>query len=147
MFALATPLFTMNVYDRVVPNEALDTLYVLAAGMGVVFIFDALMKAIRTHLIEVAGKKSDVIMSSVLYEQAMGLRLENWPKSVGEFANTFQQFESVRAFFASTTVIALVDLPFTIVFLIVTKESYRRKKAKYREEPSFSPTENNEIFP
>ena len=119
LFAIATPLFTMNVYDRVVPNEAVDTLWVLALGIGVVFVFDALMKAIRTHLIEVAGRKSDVIMSSILFEQALGLRLESWPKSTGEFANTFQQFESIRAFFASATIVALVDLPFALIFLFV----------------------------
>jgi ATP-binding cassette subfamily C protein LapB len=119
LFVIATPLFTMNVYDRVVPNDALDTLWVLAVGVIIVFSFDALMRYIRTYLLEVAGKKSDVIMSSILYEQTMNLRMDQWPKSVGAFASNLRDFESIRNFITASTMATLVDIPFAIIFLIV----------------------------
>ena len=119
LFVIATPLFTMNVYDRVVPNDALDTLWVLAVGVLIVFAFDALMRFIRTYLLEVAGKKSDVIMSSILYEQTLNLRMDQWPKSVGAFASNLRDFESIRNFFTASTIATLVDLPFAVIFLIV----------------------------
>ena len=119
LFVVATPLFTMNVYDRVVPNDALETLWVLAIGIIVVFVFDTIIRFIRTYLLEVAGKKCDVIMSSILFEQALNLRMDHWPKSVGAFANNLRDFESIRNFFTSSTIATLVDLPFTLIFLIV----------------------------
>lgn len=119
LFVIATPLFTMNVYDRVVPNDALDTLWVLAVGVLIVFSFDALIRYIRTYLLEVAGKKSDVIMSSILYEQTLNLRMDQWPKSVGAFASNLRDFESIRNFFTASTIATLVDLPFAVIFLIV----------------------------
>jgi len=119
LFVIATPLFTMNVYDRVVPNDALDTLWVLAVGVLIVFTFDALIRYIRTYLLEVAGKKSDVIMSSILYEQTMNLRMDQWPKSVGSFASNLRDFESIRNFFTASTIATLVDVPFAIIFLVV----------------------------
>lgn len=119
LFVLATPLFTMNVYDRVVPNDAIETLWVLAIGVAIVYIIDVALRYIRTYLLEVAGKKSDVIMSSILFEQTMGLRMEVWPKSVGAFANNLREFESIRNFLTSATVATLVDLPFALLFLLV----------------------------
>ena len=119
LFVIATPLFTMNVYDRVVPNDALDTLWVLAVGVLIVFSFDALIRFIRTYLLEVAGKKSDVIMSSILYEQTLNLRMDQWPKSVGAFASNLRDFESIRNFFTASTIATVVDLPFAVIFLIV----------------------------
>ncbi|MFW2373070.1 MAG: type I secretion system permease/ATPase [Gammaproteobacteria bacterium] len=119
LFVIATPLFTMNVYDRVVPNDAIETLWVLAVGIMVVFAFDALMRYIRTYLLEVAGKKSDIIMSSILFEQSLNLRMDQWPKSVGAFANNLRDFESIRNFFTASTMATLVDLPFAIIFLII----------------------------
>lgn len=119
LFVIATPLFTMNVYDRVVPNDALDTLWVLAIGVMVVFAFDALIRYTRTYLLEVAGKKSDIIMSSILFEQTLNLRMDQWPKSLGAFANNLRDFESIRNFFTASTMATLVDLPFAVIFLIV----------------------------
>ncbi|MCK4865699.1 MAG: type I secretion system permease/ATPase [Gammaproteobacteria bacterium] len=119
LFVLATPIFTMNVYDRVVPNDAIETLWVLAIGVIIIFIMDVVLRFIRSYLLEIAGKKSDVIMSSILFEQVMGLRMSAWPKSVGAFANTLREFESIRNFFTSATIVTLVDLPFTFLFLIV----------------------------
>jgi len=119
LFVLATPLFTMNVYDRVVPNNAVETLWVLAIGVSIVYIFDTSLRFIRNYLLDVAGKKSDIIMSSIIFEQVMNLKMDQWPKSVGAFANRLGQFESIRSFFTASTLIALVDLPFSLLFLIV----------------------------
>ena len=119
LFVLATPLFTMNVYDRVVPNDAIETLWVLAIGVAIIYIMDVVLRFIRSYLLEIAGKKSDVIMSSMLFEHTLGLRMDAWPKSVGAFANTLREFESIRNFFTSATVVTLVDLPFALLFLLV----------------------------
>ena len=81
MFVLATPLFTMNVYDKVVPNDALETLWVLAAGIVTIYLFDTVLRFVRTYLLEIAGKKSDVIMSSILFSQVLNLKLSQWPQS------------------------------------------------------------------
>lgn len=119
LFALASPLFVMNVYDRVVPNHALETLWVLAIGIGIVFSFDFLMKTLRAYFIDVAGKRSDVILSSTIFEKIMGIKMEFRPTSVGVFANNFHEFESFRDFLTSATLATLIDLPFLFVFLLV----------------------------
>lgn len=119
LFVVATPLFTMNVYDRVVPNDAIETLWVLAVGVALVYAFDAVIRFARTYLLEVAGKKSDIIMSSILFEQTLNLRMDQWPKSLGAFANNLRDFESIRNFFTASTIATLVDLPFAIIFLVV----------------------------
>ncbi|WP_235528093.1 type I secretion system permease/ATPase [Candidatus Berkiella cookevillensis] len=119
IFAIASSLFVMNVYDRVVPNNATDTLTVLAIGILVVFCFDFLMKMLRGYFIDIAAKKTDVLISSNIFEQMMGVRMESRPESVGNFANNMQQFESFRDFFTSTTISALIDLPFVFFFLII----------------------------
>ncbi len=119
LFVLATPLFTMNVYDRVVPNHATETLWVLAIGVGAIYVFDTFLRFIRNYLLEMSGKKCDVIMSSIIFEQVMNLRMDLWPKSIGSFASRLNQFESIRNFFTSATLITLVDLPFSLLFLAV----------------------------
>ncbi|WP_373091688.1 type I secretion system permease/ATPase [Zhongshania sp.] len=118
-FVVATPLFTMNVYDRVVPNDAIETLWVLAIGVLLIYAFDMALRFLRTYFLEVSGKKSDVIMSSIIYEQVMNLKMSEWPRSVGAFANNLREFESIRSFFTSSTISALVDLPFSILLLIL----------------------------
>jgi len=120
LFVLATPLFTMNVYDRVVPNGAIETMWVLAIGILSVHFFDMILKLIRTYFLENAGKKSDVIMSSILFNKVMNLKMEVKPKSVGSFANNLKEFDSIRNFITSSSVSALIDLPFILIFLAVT---------------------------
>tara|TARA_B100000809_G_scaffold265675_1_gene325261 strand:- start:896 stop:3109 length:2214 start_codon:yes stop_codon:yes gene_type:complete len=119
IFALANPLFVMNVYDRVVPNEALETLWVLAIGVLLVYGFDAVLKTLRGYFIEVAGKKSDVLLSAYIFERVLGGRLCDKPASVGAFASQLREFETVRNFITSSTMIAFVDLPFALLFILV----------------------------
>ncbi|MBF0255794.1 MAG: type I secretion system permease/ATPase [Gammaproteobacteria bacterium] len=119
IFALASPLFMMNVYDRVVPNNAEETLWVLAIGITTVYVFDILIKMLRGYFIDVAGKKTDIRVSSAIYERVMGIKMSARPSSVGAFANNLREFEAVRDFITSATITTLIDLPFIIIFLVV----------------------------
>ena len=117
VFAIAAPMFTRLVYDKVVPNLAFETLGVLASGIFVVFLFDLLLKLMRSYFIDVAGKKSDILISSKLFSKVLGIRMEAKPASVGAFAKNLQEFESIREFFTSATIGSLIDLPFALMFL------------------------------
>ncbi|MFA0015011.1 type I secretion system permease/ATPase [Vibrio lentus] len=117
VFAIAAPMFTRLVYDKVVPNLAFETLWVLASGIFVVFLFDLLLKLMRSYFIDVAGKKSDILISSKLFSKVLGIRMEAKPASVGAFAKNLQEFESIREFFTSATIGSLIDLPFALMFL------------------------------
>jgi len=119
LFVLATPLFTMNVYDRVIPNNAQETLMVFTIGIVLVYILDFFLKFTRAYMLEVAGKKSDIIMSSIIFEKVVDLKMAAHPDSVGSFANNLKNFESVRSFFTTATMSAVIDLPFAIIFLLV----------------------------
>ncbi len=119
LFALASPLFVMNVYDRVVPNHALETLWVLAIGVTIVYTFDFIMKSLRGYFIDAAGKRSDIILSATIFEKVLGIKMESRPPSVGAFANNLQEFESFRDFLTSATLTTLIDLPFLFIFLAV----------------------------
>ncbi|MCM1129740.1 MAG: type I secretion system permease/ATPase [Alistipes senegalensis] len=119
VFALITPLFTMNVYDRVVPNQAYETLWVLAIGIFIIYVFDLIMKTLRAYFLDVAGKRVDIILSASIFEKIMGLKAAVRPKSVGSLANNLHEFEMFRDFITSATITALIDLPFTILFLLI----------------------------
>ncbi|CAM2878800.1 Peptidase C39 [Vibrio mytili] len=117
VLALVVPLFTMNVYDRVVPNQAFNTLWVLVGGVTVVVLFDWLLRKARGVVTDTAGKYIDNKLSSILFSKVMGMKLEHRPASVGAFARQLQDFDSVRDFFTSVSLVTIVDLPFTLLFL------------------------------
>jgi len=119
IFVVAGPLFTMNVYDRVIPHNALDTLWVLAVGIGLIYSFDLTLKFLRTVLLERAAKKSDIILSSMVFEHAMNIKMAERPRSVGSFASNIRDFDGIRSFFASTALTAFIDVPFSVIFLVV----------------------------
>jgi ATP-binding cassette subfamily C protein LapB len=119
LFALAMPLFVMNVYDRVVPNDTTETLWALAVGVLIVLGFDFGMRMMRSYLVDIAGKRIDVILSSNIFEKAMGMKMEARPASVGSFASNIHEFEAFREFITSATITALVDLPFVVLFIVV----------------------------
>lgn len=117
LLALASPLFIMNVYDRVVPNNAFDTLWALALGVFIAYVFDFLLRNLRGYFADVAGKNADVIIASKLMQQMTAMRLDHKPESAGTLANNLREFESLREFFSSTTLMALVDMPFIFLFI------------------------------
>lgn len=119
LFAVAFPMFSMNVYDRVVPNNAVETLWTLAIGVLLIMCGDLFMRLLRSRFVDEASARIDVQISSRLMEKVLGMRLEKRPESVGSFAANLRGFEQVRDFIASGTVTALIDLPFALLFMIV----------------------------
>lgn len=119
LFALSMPLFVMNVYDRVVPNLATDTLWMLAAGVFIIFCADLCLRLLRSWFIDLAANRADIRLSARIMEQILGQRLEARPASVGSFASNVQAFESVRSFIGSMTVTVLIDLPFFLLFIVI----------------------------
>ena len=118
-FALALPFFTMNVYDRVVPNAAFDTLWVLAIGLAIVLISDLFLRVMRGRFVDLASSRADVKLSAYIMERVLGTRMEQRPVSAGSFASNLRAFESVRDFISSATVVAFIDLPFALIFFVV----------------------------
>ncbi len=119
VFALAFPLFSMNVYDRVVPNSATDTLWVLALGVAIMVAADTVLRTMRGYFLDLASNRVDVKLSAYIMGRVLGLRLEDRPISAGSFAANLRSFETVRDFITSATVTAFVDLPFALLFLVV----------------------------
>jgi ATP-binding cassette subfamily C protein LapB len=119
ILALASPLFIMSVYDRVVPNGALASLAALAIGMGIAVVFDFIIRTVRSRIIDMTGKKLDVVLAADIFEHVLSLKLANRPASVGILANQIRDFDSVREFFTSGTVVSVTDLLFAILFIVV----------------------------
>ncbi len=119
ILAIASPIFTMNVYDRVVPNNALETLWVLALGVALAFFFDFALRNLRGYFVDIAGRNSDVLVASKLMSHLLSIRLDHKPESTGALVNNMREFDALREFFSSTTLLALVDLPFLVLFIIV----------------------------
>ncbi|MDR0181746.1 type I secretion system permease/ATPase [Lysobacter arvi] len=117
VLTLAGTFFTMNVYDRIVPNQAYVSLWSLAIGVSIAMIFESLARIVRSYVLDVAGKKADLVMGSILFRQAMSVRMESKPASSGSFANQLREFESVRDFATSATLSTLTDLPFVLLFV------------------------------
>ncbi|EZH83786.1 type I secretion system permease/ATPase [Ectopseudomonas composti] len=119
LIGLGAPLFVMNVYDRVVPNQAAATLWVLAIGISGAYIFDLLLKTMRGLCLDLAGKKTDLIISATLFERIVGMAVKFRPQRVGSFAQNIHEFQTLRDFLASLTLTSVIDLPFTLLILLV----------------------------
>ncbi|URL05829.1 type I secretion system permease/ATPase [Avibacterium sp. 21-595] len=119
ILALISSLYVMNVYDRVIPNQAYETLWVLSIGVFLAISFEFLAKTLRGHLTDIAGKKADLIISSMLFRRVMSLKMQDRPASSGSYANNLRDFESVREFLTSASLLTLVDLPFLLLFITV----------------------------
>ncbi|MFU2114967.1 type I secretion system permease/ATPase [[Pasteurella] aerogenes] len=117
--ALVSSLYVMNVYDRVIPNKTYETLWALSIGVVLAILFELIAKLIRSHLTDIAGKKADLIISSALFRRVMSIRLVDKPVSAGSYANNLREFESVRDFMTSASLLVLVDLPFILLFIFV----------------------------
>lgn len=119
IFVLALPLYLRNIYDKVIPNTALDTMWVLTFAIVTVFILEALLKFLRSYFMEIAAKKSDVIMSSLIFERVLDMKLSDQTASLGNFSSKLKQYGNIRNFFASSVITTVIDIPFAIIFLIV----------------------------
>ncbi|MEQ8699556.1 MAG: type I secretion system permease/ATPase, partial [Bauldia litoralis] len=117
LFALAAPLFTMNVYDRVVPTKGQETLWVLVIGVITIFFFEFVLRNLRAYFVDTAGRSADVIMGGMIFQQILGIRMSARPPSAGAFANQLREFETLRDFFTSATLVTLIDLPFVFLFI------------------------------
>jgi len=117
VFGLAGPIFVMNVYDRVIPNAALQTGWVLAIGVLTVYVFDLIIRTLRGYFVDLAGRKIDVLAARRIFDHVLDMKLANRPKSSGVFANMLREFESVKEFFTSATMTAFIDLPFSALFI------------------------------
>ncbi|MDD5298682.1 MAG: type I secretion system permease/ATPase [Rhodocyclaceae bacterium] len=113
------PFYSMAVYDRVVPNDALDSLWVLTTAAVAASLFDLVIKLLRGYLVDAAARRADLALSSRIFTQSLRLRAANRPASGGVLANIVRDFESVREFFASASLTVLGDLPFTLIYLLM----------------------------
>jgi len=119
LFAVISPLFVMNVYDRVVPNKAMDTLWVLAIGALVAYLFDMFLRGLRGYFVDAAGKEADKVVSGRLFRHLMAMRLDSGRVSAGALADELKQYESLRDFFTTAALTTAIDIPFLFVFIFM----------------------------
>jgi len=118
-FALALPLFTMSIYDRVIPNFATDTLYALMSGVLIIFIFEMIFKTARVHILENTGKKIGSHLEEALLERMLQVQTQYDQLLSGTKANLFRELQQVKEFFTSRTMVQILDLPFFIIAISV----------------------------
>ncbi len=116
---LVIGLVTSVVFDKVIPHQAFVTLWALASGALLALLFDLLARQLRSYLIDLAGRKADLIIGSLMFRQTLGVRMEHRPASAGSYAHHLAQVETVRDFFASATLSAISDLPFVLLFVVM----------------------------
>ncbi|RME68502.1 MAG: type I secretion system permease/ATPase [Alphaproteobacteria bacterium] len=119
VLSLASSLFIMTVYDRVIPHHAIESLIALAIGMAIALTVDFVLRSLRGYFIDIAGQRVDYDIGSTLFARVLDMRLAERRGSAGSFAGAIREFETLRDFFASATLVALVDLPFIVIFLFV----------------------------
>lgn len=119
IFAIISSVFAMNIYDRVIPNQAMATLYTLSIGMIVMYSFDLILKTLRSYLLDTTNKKTDVLLNSLIFNHLSHISLKNKPQSIGSFSSLMGQFESFREFFNSASMATFIDIPFAVLFLAI----------------------------
>jgi ATP-binding cassette subfamily B protein/ATP-binding cassette subfamily C protein LapB len=119
LFALAVPLFTMSVYDRVVPNSAFETLFVLSIGVVIILIFDLVFKSVRNYIIEKTGKKLGLHLEEELMKRMLLIQSQYDTMMTGTKANLFRELQQVKDFFATRSLVQVIDFPFFFISLIV----------------------------
>jgi len=117
LLGLAAPLFIMSVYDRVIPNGAIPSLVALSIGMVLAIGFEFLLRSVRSRIIDLTGKKIDVVLAANVFEHVLAVKLAQRPTSVGVLANQLREFDSVREFFTSGSVVSATDLLFALLFV------------------------------
>jgi ATP-binding cassette, subfamily C, bacterial LapB len=116
---LSTSLFIMVVYDRVVPNEAIESLIALTIGVLIALGFDFIIKTLRAQFVDKAGKRADGRMSRLIFDRILNIRLDSRRQKSGAMASIVREFDTLREFFTSATLVAVVDLPFIFLFIWV----------------------------
>ncbi|HLD66739.1 MAG TPA: type I secretion system permease/ATPase [Pseudomonas sp.] len=117
LLGLIVPLFVMQTYDRVVPNQATSTLWVLAIGLLLGTLFELLLRVLRANLLDRAGKKTDIVLSATLFERITGMAMKARPASIGGFAQSIHDFQGLREFLTAVTLTSLIDLPFAVLMI------------------------------
>ena len=117
VLGLAAPLFIMSVYDRVIPNGAIPSLIALSIGMVLAICFEFVLRTVRSRIIDVTGKQIDVVLAANIFEHVLSVKMAQRPNSVGVLANQMREFDSVREFFTSGSVISATDLMFAVLFV------------------------------
>lgn len=119
IFALALPLFTMNVYNRIIPNFATDTLYVLGGGVMIIFFFEIALKMARVYILDNTGKKIGIHLEEILLERMLGVKTQYDKLLSGTKANLFKELAQIKEFFTSRTLVQILDLPFFFIAVFV----------------------------
>ena len=117
--SLSTALFTMTVYDRIIPNGAFDSLIALSIGVVIALGFDFLIRGLRAKFIDIASKRADLEISRRLFDRILTLTPAEQRQKTGAMAGTVREFETLREFFNSSTLVILIDLPFVFFFVYV----------------------------
>lgn len=119
LLTLATVFFTMNVYDRVIPTQAYTSLWTLTIGTLVAMLLEFLMRWFKAKLVDAGGKRADLVINATLLREIMSIRLEHRPQSIGVFASSMRDFDALRDFFSSASLVVLADLPFILLFVVL----------------------------
>jgi ATP-binding cassette subfamily C protein LapB len=119
ILAIAISLFALQVYDRVIPNQSEATLWVLVAGAGVAILCEAALRLSRSHLMDIAGRRIELSVTSHLFSKLMGMKLSKRPAGPGSLAYLMREFSSVREFFTAASIGSVADIPFVFIFLLL----------------------------
>ena len=117
LFAMATALFSMAVYNKVIPNNAVQSMLALVIGIAIIIVFDFVLRSLRGYFVDIAGHNIDAVLGNALFDRLLGMKLVDRRGSDGAFAGLLREFESLREFFTSATIVALVDVPFILLFI------------------------------
>ena len=119
LLALGGSLYSMNIYDRVIPTKTYSTLWVLSIGVCIAYLFDFILRQVRSKFVESACREIDDELSDVFFQKMLSIRMDKRPQTVGTFASELRQYETVRGFLTAVSMFVLADAPFSLLFIIV----------------------------
>jgi len=119
ILTLATVFFTMNVFNRVIPAQAYNSLWTLTIGVGIAMLLEFLMRHLKARLVDEGGKRADLAVNATLLREIMSVRLDHRPQSIGIFASSMRDFDALREFISSSLFVTIADLPFVFMFLLL----------------------------
>lgn len=119
LFALASSIFTMIVYDRVIPNNAIETLWAMLFGVGIVFLSDFAIRNVRGYFLDMAGGRADIEIADTVFDHVLDLDMRAQRGPTGSLASILKEYETIRDFATSATLTTLIDIPFALLFIVV----------------------------